>query len=35
VQHVLLTVVNSEEQQMTLSPSILVISVALFLGCPY
>jgi len=30
MQHVLLTVDNSEEQQMTISSSILVISVALF-----
>ena len=35
MQHVLLTVDNSEEQQMIISPSILAICVALFWRCPH
>jgi hypothetical protein len=35
MQHVLLTVDNSEEQQMTISPSILAVCVAHFLACPH
>ena len=35
MQHVLLTVVNSDEQQMTISPWMLAISVAPFLEYPY
>jgi hypothetical protein len=35
MQYVMLTVGNGEEKEITISPSILAIFMAHFLGCPH